>query len=82
VSTPGLPFKRAESLQVVEKWCREDCTGNRFWNITDVMWFCTSCKCCEKKPLKKKACNTIEDLVSILFLKRGGYGYIRTAPVA
>jgi len=88
VSTPGLPFKRAEGLQVAERWCREDCTDNRFWNTADVMWFCTSCKfwyhlnCCKKEPLKKKACDTIEDLASMPLLKGGDYGYAGTAPVA
>jgi hypothetical protein len=72
--------------QEAEKWCTEDCTGNRFWKMTETMWFCTRCQvwyhygCCQA-TVNEKQHTQLEEYLQIPLLKGGAFGKIGTAPL-
>lgn len=67
-------------------WCTKDCPRNRFWKITEVMWFCLECEfwyhldCCRTEH-SKKSYTTPEDFEKMPLLKGGACGPIGTGPL-
>lgn len=82
-------LKKAEGVvqQEAEKWCTDKCDGNRFWKLSDIMWFCLECEfwyhysCCEIQS-SKKSYTQLEDFVKMPLLKGGPFGPVGTAPLA
>ena len=72
--------------QEAERWCNEDCTGNRFWEMSEIMWFCTRCQvwyhydCCQT-PAGETQWKELEKYLQTPLLRGGPFGKIGTSPL-